>query len=116
MELNGFWEIFGVACLGGALLELYKWYRLRESPFMPFYARSVLYWLVTVAMIVAGGILATLYGTSDVEALLALNLGLSAPAILRTLAGSVPEVPEAATTRGRAAEGEPGLRSFLAGV
>jgi hypothetical protein len=105
-----------VACLGGGLLELYKWYGLRESPFLPFYARRILYWFVTIAMTVAGGVLATLYGTTDVQALLALNIGLSAPAILRTIAGRVPESQEIPRSRGRPLPGGPGLRRFLAGI
>jgi hypothetical protein len=118
MTLNGFGQVFGVACLGGALLELYKWYRLRESPNMPFYVRRVSYWLITLAMTVAGGLLATLYGTAHVQAVLALNIGLSAPAILRTLAGSAPERQVASPGRRRSAGNAPGpsLRGFLAGV
>jgi hypothetical protein len=60
-------------------------------------------------------VLATLYGTTDVTALLALNIGLSAPAVIRALSGGVQVdgVPET-TRRGRAADAT--VRRFLAGV
>jgi hypothetical protein len=90
MQLNGFLQVFGVAVAGGALIELYKWYGLRESTNFPHYVRRPAYWLITLAMVLAGGFLATLYGTSDVQAVLALNIGLSAPAIIRTLSKAGP--------------------------
>jgi hypothetical protein len=126
MQLNGFLAVFGVACLGGVLLELYKWYGLRESASFPHYVRSPFYWAVTVAMILAGGALATLYGTDDVNALLALNIGVSAPAILRTIAANVPdlggETDAARDVRGhdvrdrsRGSQVRPSIREFLTG-
>lgn len=116
MTLDGFWEVFGVGFFGGALLELYKWYTLRESPNLPLYARMARYWVITIGMALAGGGLAVLYGTADVQAVLALNIGLSAPAIIRTVAASPPEdvIMSDGTRRGRPVDA-PSLRRFLAG-
>lgn len=90
MVLNGFLAVFGVAVLGGLTLELYKWWQLRESEAFPVYAKKPKYWVITALMVLAGGGLAALYGTDDVEAILAFNIGLSSPAIIRALSRRTP--------------------------
>jgi hypothetical protein len=88
MTVSGFGATFALACLGGALAELLKWYKLRESPRLPQYARRPLYWALTFLMIAAGGAVAVLYGTESHNAILVLQIGLSAPLVLRMLAES----------------------------
>lgn len=85
MVLNGFWYVFLSGVFGGFLGELLKWYRLREEPELPHYVRSPFYWCVTLLLILAGGALAVFYGTKDVNALMAANIGLSAPLIIQSL-------------------------------
>ena len=99
MELNGFWPLFLAGCFGGALAELVKWFGLRESVNLPTYVRSGLYWVITALMVVCGGVLATLYGTQRVTAILGVNIGASAPLIMASLARTVP-VPAGERTRG----------------
>lgn len=84
------WTIFLVGCLGGCLGEVARWYQLRETGLLPQYAKKVFYWLITLAMIAAGGGLAVIYGLKDPQALLVVNIGLSAPLIIKTLAANVP--------------------------
>ena len=99
MELVGFWSLFLAGCFGGAVAELLKWFGMREREKLPTYARSALYWVVTALMVVCGGVLATLYGTQHVSAILAVNIGASAPLIVASLARTV-AVPAGEPTRG----------------
>lgn len=115
MEISGASAIFLFGCAGGALLELLRWWKLRESPEWPIYARKVAYWLVTFAMIVAGGLVAIAYGTGQTTAILAMNLGASTPAIIGALAAQPPKADGAAEAGfGGPAQVRGRLRNFLA--
>lgn len=89
MTLNGFLPVFLCGAFGGLMGELLKWYRLRELNKLPQYIRSPFYWLITLLIIFCGGILTTLYGTKDVNSILAVNIGLSAPLIIHSLSKSL---------------------------
>ena len=84
----------GFGVLGGALAELLKWWRIRHVLHngMPKWARSWGYWIVTALMALTGGLLAFLYASSDVEMtpILAVNLGITAPLFLQSLAQAAP--------------------------
>ena len=88
MDLDGILPVFLCGVLGGFLGELFKWYRLREKKVLPFYATSLFYWGVTSLLILSGGGLCVLYGTKDVNALMAVNIGLSAPLIIQRLSNT----------------------------
>jgi len=90
MIINGFLFVFLVGCLGGLLGEAIKWFQLRESANLPAYVRSPFYWFITFLMIVLGGLLATLYGIDNRNAILIANIGLSAPLIIKALAETNP--------------------------
>ncbi len=109
MNVSGFGPIFAIACGGGIIIEFFKWWQLRESASWPAYVRSPAYWALTVGMIVIGGFLAVLYGTGQKQAILVLNIGVSAPAVIRALASNVPE----ASRRG-VAGASTSVRGFLA--
>jgi hypothetical protein len=80
-------EVFALGMLGGSLVELVRWYKLREAPEYPIYAKKIGYWIVTFLMVVAGGAVATLYGLDEHHPAALVNLGASTPAILGALAG-----------------------------
>ena len=86
MEISGSLQIFLFGCLGGSLIELLRWWKLRESLEFPNYCKKPAYWCLTLAMITAGGLIAVAYGTGTTKAILAMNLGASTPAIIGTLA------------------------------
>lgn len=105
------WMVFGYGLLGGGLAELLKWYQMRESLTPPAYLGSARYWVLTVLMALAGGLLAALQNATS--PLLALNIGISAPLILKALAAVTPVQPPQAAASGVAAK--PRLLDMIAG-
>lgn len=81
--------------LGGFSVEVLKWFRIREDLHkgMPDYAKRWPYWLVTTLMILVGGGLVVAYHVSSgvqLNPILAVNVGASAPLVLSTLASQTP--------------------------
>ncbi len=99
MEVNGFWLVFGLGFLGGLIAEVFGWYKLRTSPNLPAYSKSLIYWGITLLFIIIGGLLASLYGTTNVNAILAVNIGASAPLLIAALLGTAPKLPEPGAPR-----------------
>ena len=91
MVVDGAGAVFGIGCAGVALAELLHWWNLRDAEQLPAYRTSSVYWGITVAMIVAGGLIAWLYFGEHAEGMIALHVGLSTPLILQKLATSVPD-------------------------
>ncbi len=85
------WGVFWIGCAGGIANEILHWWGLRENPNLPTYARSALYWVVTIAMVVLGGLIAWLQIAEKAEPYLAFQLGLAAPMLLQKLSKVVPE-------------------------
>jgi hypothetical protein len=87
-------EYFIYGIFGGLLAELLGLYKLRtQAPAaFPSYLRSKFYWLVTIAMILAGGGLVLIYNKSglDLKPIIAVNIGASAPLILGALVQTTP--------------------------
>ena len=88
MFVTGFCQVFLCGVFGGFLGELLKWYNLRTSQNLPIYIKSPFYWIITILIILSGGLLAILYGYQNVNAILAVNIGLSCPLIIRALASN----------------------------
>ena len=79
--------------VGGFLGELLKFYRVRDEfhrTGWPRYAKNLPYWIITGLMILAGGLFVYAYESSgqQVNAILALNIGATAPLILRSMFGT----------------------------
>jgi hypothetical protein len=94
-------EGFAWGLLGGLLGELLHWFGIRHQLHrgVPDWSKSWLYWTVTILMAVAGGLLVLAYvGTgATLNPLLAINLGISAPLLLKTLSAQVPPIDPGAT-------------------
>ena len=86
MEISGFWSIFVFGAFGGTIVEILRWWKLREAPELPLYAKSPFYWSITMVMILAGGIVATLYGLGARNVIMVVNLGASTPALIGAFA------------------------------
>lgn len=99
MEIQGARLIFLVGCCGGALGELLHWWSLRTAPEWPEYARSVKYWALTAAMILAGGGLCSISFPSKAPILGVLQIGLSTPLILQKLATTLADTVSGRPTR-----------------
>jgi hypothetical protein len=87
-------RVFALGALGGSLVELLRWWKLREATAYPVYIKKPGYWGITILMILAGGLMAALYGLDATHAAALVNIGASTPAILGALAskpdGSAP--------------------------
>jgi hypothetical protein len=87
-------QLFWLGVLGGVFTELLGHYKMRETApeAFPKYLKSPYYWIVTVLMVFAGGGLTAIYAASKIElsAIVAVNVGASAPLILGALARRPP--------------------------
>jgi hypothetical protein len=91
-DLAGF--LYGA--LGGLLAELLGLFELRrQAPQdLPQWLKSPFYWSVTAVMICAGGLLVIVYLESDIQLkpILAVNVGASAPLVIRAFISQTPPV------------------------
>lgn len=115
MNVSGFWGIFGIGALGSLALEILRWYNLRESNNFPDYFKSPFYWIVTLSMIVLGGLLSCLYGIEGRNAVAVFQLGASTPALVATFATGTNNIPSERRVHRRGEEKAPNLnlRAFL---
>lgn len=88
-------EVVGWALFGGLVAELLSVFELRHKvpADLPYWLRSKFYWGTVIGMILAGGILALAYLRSGMQlnALLAINVGASAPLALRQAISNAPK-------------------------
>jgi hypothetical protein len=93
MVLHGALSVFLVGFLGAFLAEFLALWELRHDPAsQPKYLKSPYYWIMNLLMACMGGGLAMLYGFKEVNAILVVNIGASAPLILKSLATNVPRI------------------------
>lgn len=77
LVLNGFWQVYSVGMFGALLMEIRILYRDRKKRI----STRTSYWVITAVAVLAGGIVPVLHGIDGVSALLAMQLGASAPLI-----------------------------------
>jgi hypothetical protein len=61
MVIEGSTGVTGIGLAGGVLAEILHWWNLREYKQLPDYARSPKYWIITLAMILAGAFVTWIY-------------------------------------------------------
>ena len=92
-EISAF--LFG--CLGGFLINIVRLAELANVPEIerPKTFSDPLYTFAFFALPIVGGALAYIYQADGIllKPLLAVNIGISAPLMLKTFAASVPKVP-----------------------
>ena len=109
MTLESELAVFSAGIAGGAANEILHWWGLRESRHFPAYAKRAIYWIVTLAMILLGGVLAWIQLGSNADALIAFQIGLAAPLLLQKAVKSVPD------KTGGMGSPQPSVRDFLKG-
>ena len=90
MVLQGSLSVFAVGCAGGVLGEILHWWNLRQKPEWPEYAKHLKYWVATLLMTLAGGLVCWLYFGQRVAGPIGLHVGITTPLLLQKLLGSIP--------------------------
>lgn len=89
-------EGFCLGMLGGFLAEFFGWFKLRKilHTSCPDFAKTMIYWVMTVGMMVVGGIIVYVYIKSGFhfQALVAVNIGATAPLLLEGIVKQMPQV------------------------
>ena len=87
------WGLFGGL---GAEVSVVFAFRHRGPKEFPHWLKSWTYYIVAFAMVIFGGGIAVAYARSGItlNAILAIQIGASAPLIFRKLTETVPETPE----------------------
>jgi hypothetical protein len=91
MVIEGAAAVAGTGLAGGAVAELLHWWNLREDKQLPDYVKSPKYWIITAAMVLAGGFITWIYFGERAEGIVAMHVGVSTPLILQKLVVSIPE-------------------------
>jgi len=87
------WGLFGGI---GAEVSVVFALRHRGAKEYPYWLKSFTYYVVATVMAIVGGVIAVAYAQSGttLNAILAIQIGASAPLIFRKLSETVPETPK----------------------
>ena len=92
-------EGFLLGAIGGVLTEVYGLYQLRKrsKSQRPAWVGSMFYWLITLLMIVIGGVVVALYIRSGAQLnpLIAIHLGAATPTLIGVFSKSSPDIQTA---------------------
>lgn len=107
-------EVFVYGCGGAFAAEVLHWAALRKKKNFPSYWRSPFYWIVTVLLVLLGGVVAHAWSVSlasPISIMMALVVGFSAPALLKMLSRAFVK----SATLGVAEEGKATFWTFMSG-
>ena len=95
------YDLIAIGIAGGIVTEVAGWFKIRRELYkgLPDWSKSKLYWFITVLMSLTGGLLVFAYWKSGttLSAILAFNLGASAPLILEKLVDQAPTLEPGAS-------------------
>lgn len=91
-------EAFLFGFSGGAAAELLKWWNVRDElkqKGLPEWSKSIVYWIVTITMILVGGgmVLVYMWSGAVLNAVLAVHIGASTPLIISGITRETPSIP-----------------------
>jgi hypothetical protein len=108
--------VFLLGVLGGVVGEVLKWWGLRDSLNNTTYKTTIQYWIITLLMILVGGIWAVVTDIGPDQKLAAFSAGLMAPlAISKVASAATTPRPTAATAEAARVRSEISLLNILAG-
>lgn len=88
-------DVLALGFFGGLIGEFVGLYDLRERAReeWPTYYKHVSFWALTLGMALIGGVLAAVYNDSkELSAIVAVNIGASAPIVVRQLRRTQPAI------------------------
>jgi hypothetical protein len=96
MQVTELWQQVLFGFLGGGAAEILHWYLLARKPRgAGAYAKHLLYWVTTMAMIGLGALMPVLYLSGPASALLCFHLGAATPLLLQKLVSAAPHLAQA---------------------
>jgi hypothetical protein len=106
----GDYTVLLYAGFGGVANEILHWYGLRKNKQLPHYLKSWFYWCITLVMILIGTVVPRIQLGVGGDPIIAFQLGLAMPLILKKLSSVAPEPKGGMDVRGG-----PSLKDFLRG-
>lgn len=87
------WEVFAFGTVGAVAVQVLHWLEVSRRGRWPKYSKNAFHWVLTFAFCVISGFIAVaFFWDRDADPLLAMQLGASAPLIIRQLgAAGLPE-------------------------
>ena len=85
------WEAFAFSCAGALGVQILHWLSVARKGRWPQCSKSTVHWLLTAGLILISGVVgAAVFHSRAFDALLAMQVGVSAPLLINQLGRTVP--------------------------